>query len=225
MKNISTLNAVEHEQYLKELAIYREYIMDNGLEDDSDGLSCEDVHDFVVNHIEPSEEAENLTKTELYTIDTLTAINKDNPNVLPITQADVDKVNVFVEALNAQLDAEGPQDGDRIILHGRNTRGLISYPHGHIEGGGRYCNPETEVYVCTQPMMPYISTHRNNPAKIVTEASGGYWAVIPRDKVCNTGRVEEKMFWNFVKGAGGHMGVYFSANVRVFEYTDLENIY
>jgi len=112
-----------------------------------------------------------------------------------------------------------PQDGDAIILHGRNG---VVYSGGHLEFNSFF--PGT-LSCCTKPYSPYVFGGNRIDEIPYCQASGGYWLRVNKSDPKFVGTIK-KWFWLFGEdGAMQDGGVDFCLTVNQWEYTDEEQIY
>lgn len=147
-----------------------------------------------------------------YTREMLIEENRGYDSEHGVTVGDVDKVNRFLDVIEASRN-DKPQAGDMIQYTNRYGE---YFPKAHIEYteteeryGGNVCE-HAGTYI-------YLNDKGNG---IVCSSSGGAWTNIPLSELKYIGKTT-RHFWFFGHcGAMANGGVYFTAEVNLWEYKD-----
>lgn len=149
----------------------------------------------------------------MYTVEMLKEMNRSYDREHGVTDGDVAWVNEYVRFIEATRSDTQPKVGDRVR---HTTKYGDYYPHAQIvHNGNRYGGNVCEAgssYI-------WINDEGND---IATSTSGGPFIDIDTSKMKYVGK-ELNTFWFFGHcGATANGGVYFQAEVNVWEYIDEE---
>ena len=130
-----------------------------------------------------------------------------------INETDVRKVNKALTVIEATRDINNPQAGD--VIQYTNKWGEY-FPKAHIE----YTEAEGR---CGGNVCEYAGTYLSvDNGKVFCNSSGGTWTNIDLSKLKYIGKAK-RHFWFFGHcGARANGGVYFTAEVNLWEYKDPE---
>jgi hypothetical protein len=131
-----------------------------------------------------------------------------------ITEKDVQRVNDLIREIEAR--SQTPTAGDTIQL---TTKHGDYRPSAIIES-----MDDGQCSVCECPSSPFISAYTAADGGVV-EASGGPWTSLSKEELKYIGK-ESRAFWVWgSNGPGANCGLYFTADVNLWEWSDPEPLY
>ena len=98
--------------------------------------------------------------------------------------------------------------GDRLLM--RMANGEVYEKDAHID---EHFSEEL-LHVCLGDPVPHI---RKSSSGVYCQTSGGPWELVEKKNVRDTGCRRTKMFWTWGGYAGADRGLYFRANVKLWE--------
>lgn len=144
----------------------------------------------------------------MYNIESLKEINKCYAGV--VNQSLVDKINNLISVIES---ANGdPQNGDVVTY--TNSYGK-TFQNARLDG---HTYSEYENGICENGSV-HIGLSNN---KLYTSISGGSFGTVNPANLTRKGNTKAN-FWAWGAYSGASMGIYFSANVQQWEYTELRN--
>lgn len=160
------------------------------------------------------------TVTKAYDLESLKLQNASYDNQHGVSQYDVDKVNVLIDAIERQCSTLAP--GCIIECHGfsnsKNTN--VVYKNGHLENMNYF---DSGLFICTEPYVPFTRIEEDS---VRFNTSGGYW-ITEQDKSkfeLIGQRVKTFCAWGN-RGMRANGAVEFLAKVNVYKYVNREVIY
>ncbi len=137
----------------------------------------------------------------------------------PLTETDRARIDTLRKRIENRSMAGIPAPGDIVILHGYSNADdkPVIHTGAHLEQGHRWYDTP-HMACCVHPYKPHV---RNDGSMC---ASGGYWLAIDPADLTHAG-TREKELWAWRLRPCGNGGVTFSAEVNVWEYTDLDRVY
>jgi len=148
----------------------------------------------------------------MYTAEQLKEANYTYNNDHGVNQTDVDKINGLKALLESELK-DSLKAGVIVVCKGDEK----TYEKGHLDDVN-YLG-EYGYHVCVQPGV-YVDFSSKSNKKFWFSTSGGYFfSEKDSGKFKFTGKTRLKTFWTFGhNGACAGGGIYFQAEVAVFEY-------
>jgi hypothetical protein len=131
-----------------------------------------------------------------------------------VTEHDVEKVNNHIKLIENTRSDTLPKAGDKILFTSKHGDYC---PNTIIEKVG-----EDEIYVCTGPTSPFIMPSDDG---IYCSISGGPFETIQKKLLKYIGK-QTAFFWLWGNcGACGNGGIYFEAEVSLWEYKAPDALY
>ena len=154
----------------------------------------------------------------MYTAEQLKAENYLYDKEHGVNSVDVDKINALKALLESELK-DSLKPGVIVVCKGEEK----TYEGGHLDDTN-YLG-EYGCHVCVHPSV-YVDFSGRDDKKFWFSTSGGYFfSEKDTGKFKFTGKTRLKNFWTFGhNGACGNGGIWFQAEVAVFEY-ESEKIY
>jgi len=137
----------------------------------------------------------------------------------PLTETERTKIDALRKLIENRSLAGIPAPGDIVILHGYSNADdkPVIHTGAHLEHA-HIGDDAPQMSCCVHPYKPHV---RDDGTMC---ASGGYWLAINPADLTHAG-TREKEFWAWRSRPCANGGITFSAEVNVWEYTDIERIY